>query len=522
MKKRKTRAQRSRSFRCPHCGAAMILRPASEIYHDVKSDRKLYVCHNYSACNTYVAAHPNTDKPMGVPANGDLRNLRMAMCEREFGCRAVAPHAYLPYLLDDSNPEERALALSFGASLLALCDRLVIYGDRISSGMKEEIRRARELGIPILNRQTQLSDGSSDPVIVGRYINGISLNGLEYLKNDADEVIYFAGVEAAKVYLREHGVTEDEMEDMVFRKSVGTCFRCGDPLFLSDIPEYTCQCFRCDEDFYSIEQDVDLNGNVPYFTESELTDQSYEYYSDLDALGRCGTACASIGQDLMPTESRGSIGMVKPTGWHTVRYDDLVDGKYLYNRCHLIGFQLTGENANTKNLITGTRYLNIEGMLPFENMVADYVKENGNHVMYRVTPIFEGDNLLANGVLMEGYSVEDKGAGVSYCVFAYNVQPGIEIDYATGESKLADSAQQEEQKTATVTPTPSPVPEKQEPATGSEASQADYILNTNTKKFHYPTCSSVNDMKEKNKQEFFGTRDEAISNGYSPCGRCKP
>lgn len=224
----------------------------------------------------------------------------------------------------------------------------------------------------------------------------------------------------------------------------------------------------------------------------------------------------------MPTEERGFIGMVKPTGWHTVRYDDLVDGKYLYNRCHLIGYQLTGENANTKNLITGTRYLNIEGMLPFENMVADYIQETNNHVLYRVTPIFEGNNLLANGVLMEGYSVEDKGAGVSYCVFAYNVQPGIEIDYATGESKLADGAQQEEQKTATVTPTPSPEPEKQEPVTGSEASQADYILNTNTKKFHYPTCSSVNDMKEKNKQEFFGTRDEAISNGYSPCGRCKP
>lgn len=267
---------------------------------------------------------------------------------------------------------------------------------------------------------------------------------------------------------------------------------------------------------------VAVNGNVPYFTESELTDQSYEYYSDLDALGRCGTACASIGQDLMPTESRGSIGMVKPTGWHTVRYDDLVDGKYLYNRCHLIGYQLTGENANTKNLITGTRYLNIEGMLPFENMVADYIQETNNHVLYRVTPIFEGNNLLANGVLMEGYSVEDKGAGVSYCVFAYNVQPGIEIDYATGESKLADGAQQEEQKTATVTPTPSPEPEKQEPVTGSEASQADYILNTNTKKFHYPTCSSVNDMKEKNKQEFFGTRDETIALGYSPCGRCKP
>ena len=279
---------------------------------------------------------------------------------------------------------------------------------------------------------------------------------------------------------------------------------------LSDVPAYSGKAY------------ISVNGNVPYFTAAELTTQSFETYSDLDSLGRCGVTYACIGKDLMPTKERGSIGMVKPTGWHTVRYDDLVDGKYLYNRCHLIGYQLTGENANTQNLITGTRYLNIEGMLPFENMVADYIQETNNHVLYRVTPIFEGNNLLANGVLMEGYSVEDKGAGVSYCVFAYNVQPGIEIDYATGESKLADSAQQEEQKTATVTPTPSPEPEKQEPVTGSEASQADYILNTNTKKFHYPTCSSVNDMKEKNKQEFFGTRDEAISNGYSPCGRCKP
>lgn len=279
---------------------------------------------------------------------------------------------------------------------------------------------------------------------------------------------------------------------------------------LSDVPAYSGKAY------------TSVNGNVPYFSAAELATQSFETYSDLDSLGRCGVTYACIGKDLMPTEERGSIGMVKPTGWHTVRYDDLVDGKYLYNRCHLIGYQLTGENANTKNLITGTRYLNIEGMLPFENMVADYIQETNNHVLYRVTPIFEGNNLLANGVLMEGYSVEDKGAGVSYCVFAYNVQPGIEIDYATGESKLADGAQQEEQKTATVTPTPSPEPEKQEPVTGSEASQADYILNTNTKKFHYPTCSSVNDMKEKNKQEFFGTRDETIALGYSPCGRCKP
>lgn len=279
---------------------------------------------------------------------------------------------------------------------------------------------------------------------------------------------------------------------------------------LSDVPAYSGKAY------------ISVNGNVPYFTAAELTTTSFETYSDLDSLGRCGVTYACIGQDLMPTKERGSIGMVKPTGWHTVRYDDLVDGKYLYNRCHLIGYQLTGENANTQNLITGTRYLNIEGMLPFENMVADYIQETNNHVLYRVTPIFEGNNLLANGVLMEGYSVEDKGAGVSYCVFAYNVQPGIEIDYATGESKLADGAQQEEQKTATVTPTPSPEPEKQEPVTRSEASQADYILNTNTKKFHYPTCSSVNDMKEKNKQEFFGTRDETIALGYSPCGRCKP
>ena len=282
------------------------------------------------------------------------------------------------------------------------------------------------------------------------------------------------------------------------------------PFSLSDVPAYSGKAY------------TSVNGNVPYFTASELTTLSFETYSDLDSLGRCGVTYACIGQDLMPTEERGSIGMVKPTGWHTVRYDDLVDGKYLYNRCHLIGYQLTGENANTKNLITGTRYLNIEGMLPFENMVADYIQETNNHVLYRVTPIFEGDNLVADGVLMEGYSVEDKGSGISYCVFAYNVQPGIEIDYATGESKLADGAQQEEQKPATVTPAPSPEPEKQEPATGSEASQADYILNTNTKKFHYPTCSSVNDMKEKNKKEFFGTRDEAIAQGYSPCGRCKP
>lgn len=187
---------------------------------------------------------------------------------------------------------------------------------------------------------------------------------------------------------------------------------------------------------YSGEPAVVLNGNQPLFTQEEMTAESFEYYSPLDELGRCGPAFASVGQDLMPTEKRGSISSVKPTGWKTAKYD-IVDGDQLYNRCHLIGFQLTGENANEKNLITGTRYLNVDGMLPYENLVADYVKETGNHVMYRVTPVFEGDDLVALGLFMEGKSVEDEGEGVCFFVYVYNVQPGIEIDYQTGESWLA-------------------------------------------------------------------------------------
>lgn len=181
---------------------------------------------------------------------------------------------------------------------------------------------------------------------------------------------------------------------------------------------------------------VAVNDNVPQFLETDLSTSSYEYYSDLDSLGRCGVVYACIGTDLMPTEERGSIGSVKPTGWHTVKYDT-VDGKYLYNRCHLIGYQLSGENANVKNLITGTRYLNVDGMLPFENMVADYVKETNHHVMYRVTPVFDGDNLLASGVQIEAESVEDNGEGILFNVYCYNVQPNVAIDYATGDSSLA-------------------------------------------------------------------------------------
>ena len=276
-----------------------------------------------------------------------------------------------------------------------------------------------------------------------------------------------------------------------------------------------------------------VNNNEPYFTSDDLTTEAFENYSELDSLGRCGVAYANVCLETMPTEKRGSISEVKPTGWHSVKYDN-VDGKSLYNRCHLIGYQLTAENANQQNLITGTRYLNVDGMLPFENMVADYVKETDNHVLYRVTPIFTGDNLVADGVLMEGYSVEDEGDGICFCVYAYNVQPGITIDYATGDSWLSsengnsDSSsggnsavsqsaadksgtQQAAVQTESVKETSAPV------STGTE-----YILNTNTKKFHYPSCSSVKQMKASNKKEYTGSRDDLIAQGYDPCKKCNP
>ena len=202
------------------------------------------------------------------------------------------------------------------------------------------------------------------------------------------------------------------------------------------LPEYNGEGAESIEEIpeFSGEPYVAVNGNVHFFLPEEITDESFEEYAELDKLGRCGVTMACIGVDIMPTEDRGEIGSVKPSGWQSVKYD-CVEGKYLYNRCHLIGFQLAGENANKRNLITGTRYLNIEGMLPFENLVADYVQETKNHVLYRVTPLFEEDNLVAHGVLMEGYSVEDEGEGVQFCVYAYNVQPGVIIDYTTGESR---------------------------------------------------------------------------------------
>ena len=268
---------------------------------------------------------------------------------------------------------------------------------------------------------------------------------------------------------------------------------------------------------YSGEAYAVINQNIPYFSESDDTVESFEDYSPLDALGRCGVAYANIGQDIMPTEERGPIGQVKPSGWHTVKYD-VVDGNYLYNRCHLIGYQLSAENANERNLITGTRYMNVVGMVPFENMVADYVKETGNHVLYRVTPVFEGDNLLADGVRMEAKSVEDGGAGICFHVFVYNVQPGVGIDYATGdnwpEEEAAAVSVQAGDETAEVS--------IQEEEAAPVSSGADYILNTNTKKFHYPSCASVRQMKEKNKQAYFGTREDIIGMGYDPCQNCSP
>ena len=273
---------------------------------------------------------------------------------------------------------------------------------------------------------------------------------------------------------------------------------------------------------------TEVNGNKPYFTEADLTTQSFETYSELDSLGRCGVAYANVGQDLMPTEPRGEIGAVKPTGWHLVKYDN-VDGKYLYNRCHLIAYMLAAENANPQNLITGTRYLNVQGMLPFETKVCDYVKNTGNHVLYRVTPIFAGDNLLADGVLMEAYSVEDAGEGISFCVFAYNVQPGIGIDYATGDNWAEGSGTYQSTAASVTVETPAPQPETDtavqstpEPSAPQESRETTYVLNTNTKKFHYPTCSSVDDMKEKNKQIYTGSREEIINMGYVPCKRCNP
>ena len=258
---------------------------------------------------------------------------------------------------------------------------------------------------------------------------------------------------------------------------------------------------------YSGKPYVALNNNVPWFTGAEKVTDSYETYGALDALGRCTVVMACCGKDLMPTTDRGNISSIKPTGWVQAQYS-IVNGGNLYNRCHLIGWQISGEDANARNLITGTRYFN-EAMIPFENMIADYIKETGNHVMYRVTPIFEGNNLVASGAVMEAWSVEDQGDGVCFNVYMYNVQPGVVIDYATGESYL-------EADGGPTTP-------------GEETTYPDdgllhLVLNTSSKKIHKPNCSGVKQMSEKNKLEFDGTWEELdayYDQGYNDCGTCK-
>ncbi|MBQ1501349.1 MAG: DNA/RNA non-specific endonuclease [Firmicutes bacterium] len=243
---------------------------------------------------------------------------------------------------------------------------------------------------------------------------------------------------------------------------------------------------------------VAINGNIPFFEDEELTTVSFEDYAPLDELGRCGEAYACLGKDLMPTGERGSISAIHPSGWQSSFYD-FVDGGSLYNRCHLIAWKLAAEDDNERNLITGTRYLNATGMLPFEDMVAAYIRETRNHVLYRVTPIFHGDELIARGVLMEAESVEDGGDGIFFCVYCYNVQPGVGIDYTDGDNWLLPAASEL-----------------------NSAGEVTYVLNTNSGKFHYASCEGAQSMNPANKKEYTGSREELISMGYEPCSQCNP
>lgn len=257
---------------------------------------------------------------------------------------------------------------------------------------------------------------------------------------------------------------------------------------------------------YSGEARITLNGGKPYFDVSVLGTECTASYGDLDTLGRCTGCEALIGRECMPTEKRGNISSVHPTAWHKDKYS-FVDGESLYNRCHLIAYMFTGQNANEKNLITGTRYMNTLGMNDLENQVGDYLRTTGNHVYYRVTPVFSGDNLLADGVIMEAESIEDNGEGICFCVYAYNVQPGVEIDYATGDNRLAG---EEETETAVS-------------ETETEADRiGSYVLNKKTKKFHLPDCEGIAQIREENREEYTGSRNELIRQGYKPCGGCKP
>lgn len=304
--------------------------------------------------------------------------------------------------------------------------------------------------------------------------------------------------------------TEKETQKVNKTESVGDD---NSKAVLSNIPEYSGRPF------------VVINDNVPSFNKYELTTKGYETYASLDSLGRCGGAVASCGREIMPKENeeRDSISAVKPSGWVQAQYD-WVSGKYLYNRCHLIGWQLSAENANKRNLITGTRYMNTEGMLPFENMVADYIRETDNHVAYRITPIYNGSDLVAKGVQMEAYSVEDDGEGICFNVFCYNVQPGVEIDYTTGRSWSAGSTATTKKQTVAVQTTKEYVEttRKQVEETKKTISYNTYVYSAKSDKFHYPSCRYAKTIKAENYCEYTGSRQDMISKGYIPCKNCSP
>lgn len=272
---------------------------------------------------------------------------------------------------------------------------------------------------------------------------------------------------------------------------------------------------------YSGDDYIILNNNIPNFSESDLTTTSFEEYAPLDDLGRCGVAYSNIGTDIMPTEKRESISSVKPSGWHSVKYD-IVEGKYLYNRSHLIGYQLTAENANDRNLITGTRYFNATLMLPYENMVADYIKETNNHVLYRVTPVFEGNNLVATGVQMEAKSVEDNGEGIEFNVFVYNVQPGITIDYATGNSALSDEEinSTDSSNTSSASNNNS-ISSSNTPSSNNTTSTEETIIRGNSKSkiYHCPGQRDYENMADSDYLVNFNSEEEAISAGYRKASR---
>ena len=363
-------------------------------------------------------------------------------------------------------------------------------------------------------------------VVFALVLSGCSLSGIAYGSKSAVNG-NFASDEVTTVSEQVTSAETTTVSDIGGAADASTAGKAASNMELADTPAYSGSAY------------CEINGNVPTFGADELVTDAFENYSDLDSLGRCGVAYANICKEIMPTEERGAIGMVKPSGWHTVKYNDRIDGNYLYNRCHLIGYQLAGENANEKNLITGTRYLNVTGMLPFENEVADYVESTGNHVLYRVTPIFDGDNLVASGVQMEAESVEDKGAGVSFNVYVYNVQPGVLIDYATGDSEAdpgyvvpgentsseisgEDGGQAAEAGTSEETQNTESKADDTSEAQTEAANEDTYIVITNTGKFHKPSCKSVKQMKESNKSERTATRDELISEGYEPCKNCNP